>query len=99
MDGRNYRPKHVELFGIINKPLLLYLVGCLYYCISDVWSYKHQEVDICVATDQNKTSPDIYSGESQYQMISSVSLRVITEMEHWEGWTETSPLPLISFTS
>ena len=30
-DGRNHRPKHVELIGIINKPLLLYLVGCLYY--------------------------------------------------------------------
>jgi len=29
-DGRNQRPKHVELIGIINKPLLLYLVGCLY---------------------------------------------------------------------
>ena len=28
-DGRNYRPKHVELIGIINKPLLLHLVGCL----------------------------------------------------------------------
>ena len=33
-DGRNYRPKHVELIGIINKPLLLYLVGCLYYLLS-----------------------------------------------------------------
>jgi len=30
-DGRDYRPKHVELFGINNKPLLLHLVGCLYY--------------------------------------------------------------------
>jgi len=30
-DGRNYRPKHVELIGIINKLLLLHLVGCLYY--------------------------------------------------------------------
>jgi len=29
-DGRNYRPKHVELIGIIDKPLLLCLVGCLY---------------------------------------------------------------------
>ena len=29
--GRNNRPKHVELIGIINKPLLLLLVGCLYY--------------------------------------------------------------------
>ena len=32
-DGRNYRPKHVELIGIINKPLFLHLVGCLYYFI------------------------------------------------------------------
>ena len=29
-DGQNF-PKHVELTGIINKPLLLHLVGCLYY--------------------------------------------------------------------
>ena len=30
------------LIGIINKPLLLQLVDCLYYCISDTRSYKHQ---------------------------------------------------------
>jgi len=30
-DGRNHHPKHVELIGIINKPLLLRLVGCLCY--------------------------------------------------------------------
>jgi hypothetical protein len=30
-DGRDNRPKHVELIGIINKPLLLHLVACLYY--------------------------------------------------------------------
>ena len=30
-DRRNHRPKHVEVIGIINKPLLLYLIGCLYY--------------------------------------------------------------------
>ena len=30
-DGQNNLPKHVELTGIINKPLLLDLVGCLYY--------------------------------------------------------------------
>jgi hypothetical protein len=29
--GENNCPKHVELTGIINKPLLLHLVGCLYY--------------------------------------------------------------------
>ena len=26
-DGRDQRPKHAELIGIINKPLLLHLVG------------------------------------------------------------------------
>jgi len=41
-DGRIYRPKHVELIEIINKLLLLNLVGCLYYCISDALSHKHQ---------------------------------------------------------
>ena len=30
-DGQNNFPKHVELTGIINKPLLLHLAGCLYY--------------------------------------------------------------------
>jgi hypothetical protein len=30
-DGQHKCPKHVELTGIINKPLLLHLVGCLYY--------------------------------------------------------------------
>ena len=29
--GQNNCPKHVELTGIINKPLLLHLVGYLYY--------------------------------------------------------------------
>ena len=29
-DGQNNCPKHVQLTGIINKPLLLHLVGCLY---------------------------------------------------------------------
>ena len=30
-DGQNNFPKHVELIGIINKPLLLHPFGCLYY--------------------------------------------------------------------
>jgi len=47
-DGRNYRPKHVELIGLINKPLLLHLVGCLYYCIRDAGLRKHQiRVQMC----------------------------------------------------
>jgi len=31
VDGRNYRPKHVELIEIIKKLLLFHVVGCLYY--------------------------------------------------------------------
>jgi len=30
-DGQNNCLKYVELTGIINKPLLLHLVGCLHY--------------------------------------------------------------------
>ena len=32
-DGRNNRLKHAALIGIINKPLLLHIVGCLYYLV------------------------------------------------------------------
>jgi len=41
-DWRNHRPNHVELTGIINKPLLLHLVGYLFIFISDARSNKHQ---------------------------------------------------------
>jgi len=37
-----HRPKHVEVIEITNKLLLLHLVGCLYYCIRDARSHKHQ---------------------------------------------------------
>ena len=30
-DAQNNCPKHVELTGIINNPLFLHVVGCLYY--------------------------------------------------------------------
>ena len=30
-DGQINCPKHVEMIGVINKPLMLHLVGCLYY--------------------------------------------------------------------
>jgi len=38
-DGRNYRPKHVELIEVINKLSLLHLLGCLYYCINNARSH------------------------------------------------------------
>ena len=42
--GRNNRPKHVELIGIINKPLLWHLVGCLYYFLPFVHLLEGVEI-------------------------------------------------------
>ena len=39
-DGQNNCPKHVELTGIINKPLLLHLVGCLYYLYFIIFFFR-----------------------------------------------------------
>ena len=41
-DGRDHRPKHVELIGIINKPLLLHLVGVYVIYINDARSSRYQ---------------------------------------------------------
>ena len=38
--GQNNCPKHVELTGIINKPLLLHLVGCLYYLYLFIYFFR-----------------------------------------------------------
>ena len=40
-DGRDQRPKHVELIGIVNKPLLLHLVGVYIIYTNDAWSDKY----------------------------------------------------------
>ena len=39
-DGQNNCPKLVELTGIINKPLLLHLVGCLYYLYFVIFFFR-----------------------------------------------------------
>jgi len=41
-DGRDQRPKHVELIGIIKKPLSLHLVGVYIIYINDARSNKYQ---------------------------------------------------------
>jgi len=43
-DGRDQRPKHVELTGIIKKPLLLHLIGVYIIYINDARSNKYQIV-------------------------------------------------------
>ena len=49
-DGQNNCPKHVELTGIINKPLLLHLVGCLYYLYQwcTVKQISDNEIDLLI---------------------------------------------------
>ena len=49
-DERDQRPKHVELIGIINKPLLLHLVSYLHHLSSYMFrpSLSHHEaVGLC----------------------------------------------------
>jgi len=58
-DGRNYRPKHVELIEITNKLLLLHLVGCFYYCIRDARSHKHQPYNMNLYNIDFKTVCDL----------------------------------------
>jgi len=41
-DGRDQRPKHVKLIKIINKPLLLHLVGVYIIYVNDARSSKYQ---------------------------------------------------------
>jgi len=43
-DGRNQSPKRVELIGIINKPLLLHLVGVYIIYINDARSSIYQNL-------------------------------------------------------
>ena len=39
-DGQNNCPKYVELTGIINKPLLLHVIGCLYYLYFIIYFFE-----------------------------------------------------------
>ena len=62
-DGRDQRPKHVELIGIINKLLLLHLVGVYIIYINDARSNKYQILETsCI---RNKINP-----------ISSVEIKI-----------------------
>jgi hypothetical protein len=47
-DVQNNCPKHVELTGIINKPLLLHLVCCLYYLWCTVKQISDNEIYLLI---------------------------------------------------
>jgi len=61
-DGRNHRPKPVELIGIINKPLLLHLVGVYIIYTIEVFGIIHRK------KPQNRRS--LYDKNKRYQEIS-----------------------------
>jgi len=50
-DGQTNCPKHVELTGIINKPLLLHLVGCLHYLYFIIYFETCQTISIYSSTE------------------------------------------------
>ena len=50
-DGQNNCPKIVELTGILNKPLLLHLVGCLYYFYFIIFFETYQTLSIYSSTE------------------------------------------------
>ena len=64
---QNYRRKHVELIEIINKFLLVYLVGCLHYCINDARSHKYQMYSLCLGK---------YIGLMSMKIINNVTIKV-----------------------
>ena len=59
-DGQNNCPKHVELIGIINKPLLLHLVGCLCYLCKCVFKMPTECVRVCVLNTKSRTQHSSY---------------------------------------
>ena len=52
-DGCDHCLQHVELTGIINKPLLLYLVGVYIIYVNDAWSNKYQILTLFGGTKDN----------------------------------------------
>jgi hypothetical protein len=53
-DGRDQRPKHVKLIGIINKPLLLHLVGVYFIYINGARSNKYQAETLFSTLERSK---------------------------------------------
>ena len=54
-DGQNNYSKHAELTGIINKPLLLHLVDCLYYLYQWCTVKRISDNEICLLIKYIKT--------------------------------------------
>ena len=68
-DGRNQRPKHVELIGIINKPLFLHLVCVYIIYINDSRSKKIKFLSRIFKLHLNMTIITVALLEVQYAFL------------------------------
>jgi len=79
-DGQNYRPKYVELIGIINKPLLLHIVGYLYYSYCKLSFYLYPTVLEAMTNYFSRDMLPVWSTKhySSYNKFFSLPLRKLT---------------------
>jgi len=71
-DGRNYRPKYVELIEVINKLSLLYRVGCLYRVIHKSVKHFKNSQQINYSTDHGSSYADRERNFSSFLHVSQM---------------------------
>ena len=74
-EGRNYRPKHFELIGIINKPLLLHLFWLfmlLYLWRAVIQTSKRWTATSNILFKRRTKGPSITNEAWQYNLMSSI---------------------------
>jgi len=73
LDVELLRPKHVELIGIINKPLLLHLVGCLYYLLrrSSGVSSPHQNISLNTFENTFRSTAPTFARPPSFKFVST----------------------------
>ena len=67
-DGQDQRPKHVELIGIINKILLLHLVGVYIIGINDARSSKYQLFQQTLSAETKTVNKKYFRGLEIYML-------------------------------
>ena len=89
-DGQNNCPKHVELIVIINKPLLLHIVGCLYYLYQ--WCTVKQVSDNGIYLLNKYIKSVLWRVAKRLSYIEDAQcLKVKREARHLQNsWTTTS---------
>ena len=91
-DGQNNCPKHVELTGFINNPLLLHLVGCLYYLYQWCTVKQISDNEIYLLIKYIKSVPCIVTKRLSYtDDARCVKVKSMTEIQ--------SQMPLLALST